>query len=128
MGFSGLMPLPSDALVSPVTFRVRKRHLRGILAEHDALENGRRELAGEWVVGKRLWRRLQSEWKSKQREGSSDNVSTIDRERTERVVLYVHGGSYSIRSTLLQLISALLSRRILYVRHHNTPIINDSFI
>ncbi|KAF8910093.1 Alpha/Beta hydrolase protein [Gymnopilus junonius] len=36
MGIGGLVPLPSDALVSPVTFRVKQRNLRGLLAEFDA--------------------------------------------------------------------------------------------
>jgi len=57
----GLVPLPSDALVTPVTFRVRQRNLRGILAPFDAAETGLRELSGEWVVGRNTWQRLQSE-------------------------------------------------------------------
>lgn len=87
MSLTGLVPLPSDALVTPVTFRVRKRKLRGILAEYDAREDGSRELSGEWVVGKRLWQRLQAEWKSRQK---------LDKPRPkqkERVILYLHGGA-----------------------------------
>ncbi len=53
LGLGGLVPLPPDALVTPVTFRVRKRELRGILAEFDELEDATRELSGEWVVTKR---------------------------------------------------------------------------
>ena len=67
MGIGGLVPVPSDALVTPVTFRVQKRALRGILAEFDALEDGSRELSGEWVVGKRTWQRLQREWQHSKR-------------------------------------------------------------
>lgn len=89
MGLGGLVPLPSDALVTPVSFRVRKRQLRGILAKYDASEDGSRELSGEWVVGKKLWQRLQAEWKSGQKE-------KLDHEQKgkqkERVVLYLHGG------------------------------------
>lgn len=90
MSISGLIPLPSDALVTPVTFPVRRRNLRGILADLDAAENGKRELAGEWVVGKRLWRRLQSEWRANQTDKSREPKP----KRKERVVLYIHGGAF----------------------------------
>lgn len=91
MSFSGLIPLPSDALVTPVTFRVRRRRLRGILADLDTAETGKRELAGEWVVGKRLWRRLQSEWKAN---GKEPRGESEDPKRKEMVILYVHGGTF----------------------------------
>ncbi|KZP28801.1 alpha/beta-hydrolase [Athelia psychrophila] len=96
MSLGGLVPLPSDALVTPVTFRVRKRNLRGILAKYDAREDGSRELSGEWVVGKRLWQRLQSEWKSRQK---SDKPRP---KQKERVVLYLHGGAYYLSSAAAQ--------------------------
>lgn len=84
----GLVPLSPDALVTPVTFRVRKRGLRGILAQFDELEDGTRELSGEWVVTKRLWQRLQSEWKR-----STVDASTPHRKHhNERIILYLHGG------------------------------------
>ena len=89
MGLGGLVPLPADALVTPVTFRVRKRKLRGILTQYDAQEDGSRELSGEWVVGKKLWQRLQAEWKSRQK-SDKQKKST----RKERVILYLHGGAY----------------------------------
>ncbi|KAF7311142.1 Methionine aminopeptidase 2 [Mycena chlorophos] len=101
MGLSGLIPLPSDALVTPVTFKVRRRGLRGLLADLDAAEEGTRELSGEWVVGRRTWQRLQAEWKSQQRQ----------RPKTERVVLYIHGGAYYLSSAAGQrLISIPLSK------------------
>lgn len=87
LGLGGLVPLPADALVTPVTFRVRRRKLRGMLAEFDALENGRRELQGEWVVGKKLWRRLQKEWQAR-KEGRMTHTES------GRVVLFLHGGAY----------------------------------
>lgn len=90
----GLVPLPPDALVTPVTFRVRKRGLRGILAEFDELEDGTRELSGEWVVTKRLWQRLQAEWKH-----ASVDASTPHRKHhNERIILYLHGGAYYLFS------------------------------
>ncbi|KAI0828960.1 Alpha/Beta hydrolase protein [Trametes gibbosa] len=89
MSIGGLVPVPSDALVTPVTFSVRKRRLRGILEQFDAAENGTRELHGEWVVGKKTWQRLQAEWRAR-KEGK---MSTKPK-RKERVVLYLHGGAY----------------------------------
>ncbi len=92
MSIGGLAPLPSDALVTPVTFRVRRRRLRGILADFDARESGHRELSGEWVVGKKTWRRLQADWKTSQASRKSGKQSVKVGKKTERVVLYIHGG------------------------------------
>ncbi|KAI9512892.1 lipase/ esterase [Russula earlei] len=97
LGLGGLVPLPPDALVTPVTFRVRKRDLRGILAEFDGLEDGSRELSGEWVVTKRLWQRLQAEWKASQSKSPAD-PSTPPRKHNERIILYFHGGAYYLFS------------------------------
>ncbi|RPD65114.1 hypothetical protein L226DRAFT_19403 [Lentinus tigrinus ALCF2SS1-7] len=90
MNIGGLVPVPSDAIVTPVSFNVRKRQLRGILADFDAAEDGKRELSGEWVVGKRTWRRLQSEWRARKQGKSMDGKG----KRKERIVLYLHGGAY----------------------------------
>ncbi|KAJ3807298.1 Alpha/Beta hydrolase protein [Lentinula aff. lateritia] len=91
MGLAGLVPLPSDALVSPVTFNVRKRNLRGILAECDQNETGNRELTGEWVVGRRTW-----QWKKARI--SNEN----HKKRKERVILYIHGGAYYVSCAAAQ--------------------------
>jgi len=115
MNLSGLVPIPSDALVTPVTFKVRRRKLRGILQEWDALEDGKRELTGEWVVGRRLWRKLQSEW---QRNKAGKEKPPDHHKNSERIILYVHGGSSSNpRPTLV--LADLLHRCILYVRCNN---------
>jgi acetyl esterase/lipase len=90
MAISGLAPLPSDAIVTPVTFRARRRKLRGFLAEHDAKEDGSRILSAEWVIGKRLWLRLQDEW----RRAKLDENGKRSRHRHERVILFLHGGAY----------------------------------
>ncbi|CAD6886669.1 unnamed protein product [Tilletia caries] len=60
-----LLPVPKDGLITPVTFRVKTRNLRGFLKDPDAAEDGKRELTGEWVVTKSTWKRLQSEWRTK---------------------------------------------------------------
>ncbi|TCD68296.1 hypothetical protein EIP91_011155 [Steccherinum ochraceum] len=99
MSIGGLVPVPSDAMVTPVTFRVRKRHLRGILADFDAAEDGSRELSGEWIVGKRTWQRLQHEWKSsKKAKLKACGAKQHSSKRKERVVLYLHGGAYYLFS------------------------------
>ena len=103
MGISGLVPVPSDALVTPVTFQVRPRGLRGILADFDAAEDGSRELFGEWVVGKRTWRRLQAERRATKKETSglgptSPHTNTSNPKRREKVVLYLHGGKWLLIS------------------------------
>jgi hypothetical protein len=93
MSIGGLVPLPSDALVTPVTFRVRKRGLRGILSEFDAAETGSRELSGEWVVGKKTRQRLQSEWRATRSQANSDEKMPLKMKTKEQVILYLHGGT-----------------------------------
>ncbi|KAF8140503.1 Alpha/Beta hydrolase protein [Boletus edulis] len=110
MGLTGLAPLPADALVTPVTFPVRKRNLRGILAALDAKETGARELSGEWVVGKKLWQTLQSDYISSHQsapknatpEDALNGGSSPSRKRHSRVILYVHGGAYYSSSAAAQ--------------------------
>lgn len=105
MSIGGLVPLPSDALVTPVTFRVKKRNLRGILAPFDAVETGSRELSGEWVVGKRTWQRLQAEWKATQARPTNPDQKTGNKTK-EQVILYVHGGTRNLFASFHSLTSA----------------------
>ncbi|KAF8808071.1 alpha/beta-hydrolase [Phlegmacium glaucopus] len=121
MSIGGLVPLPSDALVTPVTFRVSKRHLPGILADLDAMENGQRELCGEWVVGRKTWQRMQTEWKAANKSNptspqlnsnisswdTSSDSAKVDSKRKERVVLYIHGGAYYLSSAAAQRIISI---------------------
>ncbi|KAK8846560.1 hypothetical protein IAR55_005646 [Kwoniella newhampshirensis] len=66
-----LLPIPADAVVTPITFTVPLRKgdevARGFLREWDLKETGTRELTGEWVVGTEVWRRLKAERRSRQR-------------------------------------------------------------
>ncbi|KDR85688.1 hypothetical protein GALMADRAFT_379681 [Galerina marginata CBS 339.88] len=122
MGIGGLVPLPSDALVSPVTFRVKKRNLRGILAEFDAQEKGNRELSGEWVVGRKTWQRMQTEWKAANKSDPALNRNTSRTEeatfgpsqqslkRKERVILYIHGAYYLSSAAAQRIISIPLAK------------------
>lgn len=104
MSIGGLVPLPSDALVTPVTFRVRRRRLRGLLEEFDAAETGTRELSGEWVVGKKTWHRLQTEWKAAQAgpkpTADAPHTNTKSHKKKERVILYIHGGSFALSGSV----------------------------
>lgn len=85
---SSFLPVPKDGLITPVTYRVKKRGLKGLLKEADEAEDGTRELTGEWVVGKQTWKRLQAEWR---------NGKSTDK---ERVILYIHGGAYFTMSAV----------------------------
>jgi hypothetical protein len=111
MWLSGLVPIPSDALVTPVTFKVRKRKLRGILQEWDALEDGKRELTGEWVVGRRLWRKLQSEW---QRNKAGKEKPPDHHKNNERIIFYVHGGPSPESRSIFPLLTCCLGAYFMF--------------
>lgn len=127
MSIGGLVPVPSDALVTPVTFPVHKRQLRGILAEFDAAEDGKRELSGEWVVGKRTWRRLQAEWRAR-KEGKPPGTVPGKGKRKERVVLYLHGGMHLFLDVMpVFVIDYMRSRCILLVQSSHSQADHDPF-
>jgi acetyl esterase/lipase len=84
-----ILPVPKDGVVTPITFHVKRRNLPGLLAEADAAENGTREITGEWVVSKRIWRRMQQEHSTSYR---SHNPSAHNQK--DKVILYLHGGAY----------------------------------
>lgn len=67
--------------MTPVSFRVKKRGLRGFLAEADAAEDGKRQIKAEWVINKRLWRKMQNEFAQHKAVNQ------------DRVILYLHGGT-----------------------------------
>ncbi len=98
MGMGGFGPPPADALLTPVTFQVKRRRLRGILESLDAEETGTRELSGEWLVGKRTWQRLQTEFKAAQ---VGQQRRHNPHKPTERVILYIHGGRSTFQVTHL---------------------------
>ncbi|KAH8920728.1 hypothetical protein BT69DRAFT_1283758 [Atractiella rhizophila] len=77
-----ILPAPKDGIVTPVSFKVKRRGLKGFLKEWDDKEDGTRELTGEWVITRRLWRSMQEDYKGKDVNGR------------EKVILYVHGGAY----------------------------------
>ncbi|KAL1740797.1 Alpha/Beta hydrolase protein [Schizophyllum fasciatum] len=110
LSLAGMVPIPSDAIVTPVSFRVRRRDLRGMLAEYDALEDGSRTLYGEWVVGRRTWQRLQAEWHAA-RAFEKEGGAPPSKQKKETVILYIHGGAYYLSSAAGQrLISIPLAK------------------
>jgi hypothetical protein len=86
LDLGSLLPTPKDGIVTPISFRVKQRGLRGFLAEADSLETGKRSITGEWIINKRLWKRMQTEF--------AMNKSV----RKDRVILYLHGGAYYMMS------------------------------
>ncbi|GAA5863756.1 hypothetical protein JCM3774_001148 [Rhodotorula dairenensis] len=95
-----LLPAPKDGIVTPISFRVKKRNLRGILSGPDALEDGKRELTGEWVTNKRLWRRMTREWtvdgaaRSRPSSEAAGDAKSGGASKDGLVCLYLHGGAY----------------------------------
>jgi hypothetical protein len=98
MSLIGLVPVPSDALVTPVSFKVKKRNLRGLLADLDAKET---------VVGSCLESGLLAERHGNvcrrngrhpcrvlpsQTSSTSSTDTPKSQKRKEHVVLYIHGG------------------------------------
>ncbi|KAF9015713.1 Alpha/Beta hydrolase protein [Cyathus striatus] len=100
------IPLPADALVTPVSFRVEKRNLRGFLAQYDENEKGRRELTGEWVVGKHTWQRLQAEWKAAEISGTR----TARKKDKSSSIFMVVRAYYLGNATAMRIISIPLSK------------------
>ncbi|GAA5880004.1 hypothetical protein JCM1840_005287 [Sporobolomyces johnsonii] len=105
-----LLPTPKDGIVTPISFRVKRRNLRGFLADADAKETGSREITGEWVTNKRLWRKMTREWtlaKGREAAGGEQRKegAAVDKAanasargggdgKQGMVCLYLHGGAY----------------------------------
>lgn len=92
LDLNSLLPTPKDGIVTPVSFRVKRRNLRGFLKDADRLEDGSREITAEWVINKRLFKVMQEEFKGRSSGRSTSNPSTTS--GNERIVLYLHGGAY----------------------------------
>ncbi|CAG8598250.1 3055_t:CDS:2 [Ambispora leptoticha] len=117
--------IPSDIVVTPVTFPVYNRGLYGILREHDQKENGTREIDGEWVVPKSLWSKINQEFHM-----NSSKLFWIDENNVkwsnEKVVLAIHGGAYYVMSTrthrdLNYRLSKSTGRRVFAINYRLAP-------
>jgi len=86
MDLQMLMPMPKDGIITPVSFKVRPRGLKGMLADVDKAEDGTREITGEWVVHKGLWRKMQ------QREARRAKGTQLSK---SKIILYLHGAQRS---------------------------------
>jgi acetyl esterase/lipase len=84
-----VLPTPKDGIVTPVSFKVKRRGLTGFLADADAREDGQRLLTAEWVINRKLWKQMQDEYRR------SDASSHVSR---EQVIYYLHGGAYYVMS------------------------------
>ena len=123
-----VLPTPGDGVVTPVVFAVKRRGLPGLLQAADEHEDGSRELTGEWVVSKRIWRRMQQEHystpavtptgngsgnssasskpqpipnrKQSRRSGSGETHHHQFQPHSgkDKVVMYLHGGAYYVMS------------------------------
>jgi len=88
-----ILPTPKDVIVTPISFRVKRRRLTGFLAHADSQEDGTREITGEWVINRKLWKRMQEQYKGSPKLKSPDveeNMGTSA--STEQVIYYLHGG------------------------------------
>jgi hypothetical protein len=104
LALGSLLPTPKDGIVTPISFRVKRRNLRGILAEFDEKETGEREISGEWVTNKRLWKKMTREWMTESKASGSEAkapTTPIENGRPTKgsggdkngmVCLYLHGG------------------------------------
>lgn len=96
-----ILPTPKDGVVTPVSFRVRKRGLTGFLKEADQAEDGNRELTAEWVFNKRLWKRMQEDYRvnaSFSPTSSNTSRDSSPHSSRERVIYWLHGGAYYVFS------------------------------
>lgn len=95
-----LFPTSRDGVVTPLTFPVVRRGLRGFLAHADSLEDGTRQLTAEWVVHRKLWLAMQTEYGHSNHTTPSEDDSNITESSSntsysmtnQRVILFFHGG------------------------------------
>lgn len=85
LGLGTMIPTPKDGIVTPISFKVKRRGLRGFLADADRNETEQREIKGEWVITNKLWNKMQLAF-TQNTPGGKD-----------RVVLYLHGGEVGFK-------------------------------
>ncbi|GAA5976331.1 hypothetical protein JCM11641_005983 [Rhodosporidiobolus odoratus] len=101
----GLPEQPKDGAFWSTEFGIKNRGLKGVLAELDAEESGTRKIRAEWTV---------------HRDELSNPTSP------DRVLLYTHGGAYTVMSTrthrgLVAQLSKQLKCRALSVDYRLSP-------
>ncbi|CAG8521780.1 9798_t:CDS:2 [Acaulospora morrowiae] len=119
--------VPSDIIITPVSFRVSNRSLPGILKELEDLESGDGEISGEWIVPKDLWIKINDEYRLK---ASIHRHLYTDQDGTkwskEKVILYIHGGAYYLMSAkthrdLNYRLSKTTERRVFAINYRLAP-------
>ncbi|CAG8477600.1 4349_t:CDS:2 [Paraglomus occultum] len=118
--------IPSDIIVTPVSFRVRPYGLEGVLTQLDGEDRkSRREIAGEWIVTKELWRKINQQYYSAcHKHYMVDNEGT--RWSNEQVILFLHGGGYYSMSArtyrdLTCRLSQATERRVFAINYRLAP-------
>ncbi|WWD08180.1 hypothetical protein V865_006291 [Kwoniella europaea PYCC6329] len=98
-----LVPLPGDAVVTPITFKVPLRKgdeiARGFLREFDLKEDGQRELSGEWVVGTDVWKTLKAQRRQRNRRKNGSNSRRNGRSSYLSNQILMNEKSYSTSSS-----------------------------
>ncbi|CAI2180519.1 6031_t:CDS:2 [Funneliformis geosporum] len=118
---------PSDIIVTPVSFKVLNRGLKGMLGELEEKETGIREISCEWVVPKSLWRKINEEFRSSA--ANSKHIYIDDdgiKWSNEKVILYVHGGAYYLMSAkthreINYRLSKVTGRRVFAINYRLAP-------
>ncbi|RIB18232.1 Alpha/Beta hydrolase protein [Gigaspora rosea] len=119
--------IPSDIIVTPVSFRVFNRGLLGILKDLEDCESGNREISAEWVVPKGLWRKMNDDYHLSV---SQQKHIYIDQDgikwSNEKVILFIHGGGYCMLSTktyreLNYRLSKATGRRVFAINYRLAP-------
>ena len=72
--------------------------MTGFLKEADEAEDGTRELTAEWVYNKRLWRRMQDEYRVGSPSRTASDSSSPAHASRERVIYWLHGGTFYVFS------------------------------
>jgi hypothetical protein len=91
--------VPSDIIVTPVSFKVLNKGLQGVLKDLEEKETGNREISCEWVVPKSLWRKINDDYRLS---ASCCTHYFIDDDgikwSNEKVIMHIHGGAYYLMS------------------------------
>ncbi|CAB4422991.1 unnamed protein product [Rhizophagus irregularis] len=119
--------VPSDIIVTPVSFKVLNKGLQGILKNLEEKETGSREISCEWIVPKSLWRKINDDYRLS---ASCCTHFFIDDDgikwSNEKVIMYIHGGAYYLMSAkthreINYRLSKATGRRVFAVNYRLAP-------
>ncbi|RUS33350.1 Alpha/Beta hydrolase protein [Jimgerdemannia flammicorona] len=124
--------IPWSAVITETSFRVSSHKLKGLLAVHDAQEDGSRELTGEWVAERKVWERWNAETKARASDAAERSALDLGgrikgkRQGREKVVLYLHGGAYYLMSAkthrdITYRVSKVTGQRVFALNYRLSP-------